>query len=258
MGSMNELIYLSKPASVHMEDEWFEIATADHFWMQRRFEVLCRLGRQMDFPSRKTAEIGCGRGVLQQQLENEFGIEVAGFDLNEKALRSSVAQNHPRYYYNIFDRDPQFAAAYDTLVLFDVLEHIEQEQPFLEAVLYHLRPGGCLLINVPALMSLYSRYDKVLGHQRRYTLKTLDAACLKAGLKRAEATYWGMPFIPVLLLRKFLLTWQNDPKKIAQRGYKPPGRWGNRLLSLLGKLDPLPQTITGTSLMVFYRKVGGP
>jgi SAM-dependent methyltransferase len=251
---MSEVIYLSKPASVHMADEWFEIATADHFWMKRRFEVLCRLGRKLDFPSRKVAEIGCGRGVLQQQLEQKFGVRLAGFDLNEPALRHSVASNHPRYYYNIFDQDPRFAAAFDTLILFDVLEHIEQEQPFLEAALFHLQPGGSLLVNVPALMSLYSRYDEVLGHQRRYTLETLDAACLKAGLKRTAATYWGLPFMPLLLARKFLLARQRDPQKIARRGYKPPARWANQWLGVLGKLDPLPQKITGTSLMVIYRK----
>lgn len=254
---MSEVIYLSKPAAVHMEDEWFQIATAGHFWMRRRFEVLCRLGRGLDFRAWKVAEIGCGGGVLQKQFEQEYGIRPDGFDLNEKALLHSVAQDHPRYYYNIFDRAPRFAAAYDALVLFDVLEHIEQEQPFLEAALFHLKPGGRLLVNVPALMSLYSRYDKVLGHQRRYNLKMLDGACLQAGLERSAATYWGLPFMPLLAVRKLLLSGQDDPKKIAQRGYKPPGRWGNQLLAWLGKLDPLPQTVTGTSLMAIYRKPGG-
>jgi SAM-dependent methyltransferase len=169
-----------------------------------------------------------------------------------------VAQDHPRYCYNIFDRDPNFAAAFDTIVMFDVLEHLEDELSFLEAVLYHLQPGGLLLINVPALMSLYSRYDTALGHQRRYTLKTLDAVCLKLQLQPVNATYWGLPFIPLLVARRLLLSWQSDPRKIARQGYKPPGALGNQLLGFWGKLDPLPQKIIGTSLMVTYQKAAVP
>jgi hypothetical protein len=178
--------------------------------------------------------------------------------LNENVLRKSVAQNHQRYCYNIFDRNPRFAAAFDTIVLFDVLEHLEVELVFLEAVLYHLQPGGLLLINVPALMCLYSRYDRVLGHQRRYTLKSLDDPCQKVRLKRVNATYWGLPFIPLLMARKILLSRQSDPQKIARQGYKPPGAWGNQLLRFWGKLDLFPQRITGTSLMAFYQKEMAP
>jgi SAM-dependent methyltransferase len=251
---MNDVIYLSAPAQVHMADEWFNLATPRHFWIRRRFDVLRRLARSLNFAGLKVGEIGCGHGLVQQQLEQEYGVKVDGFDLNDEVLRHSVATEHPRFFYNILDRHPKLAGGYDLLVLFDVIEHIVDEHAFLEAVLFHLKPGGRLLINVPAFMSFYSRYDQVIGHQRRYTLKSLEAVCARAGLRRLAATYWGLPYVPLLLMRKLWLARQKDPLRIARRGYKPPGRLGNLLLIGLGCLEPLPQRLLGSSLMAIYLK----
>jgi SAM-dependent methyltransferase len=251
---MNDVIYLSAPAVVHMEEEWFKIATLDHFWIKRRFEVLCKLTKGVEWENQKIGEVGCGHGLLQKQFEHRFGLIVDGFDLGESALQRSVAGNHPRYCYNIIDRNPDFAAAYDTLALFDVLEHIEDEKAFLEALLFHLKPGGRLLINVPAFMFLYSRYDKIVGHQRRYTLKRLEAVCAGAGLRRTAVTYWGLPWVPLLMLRKLRLAGATDPRSITQRGFTPPSWLGNFALGALGALEPLPQRILGTSLMAVYVK----
>ncbi|HZR16024.1 MAG TPA: class I SAM-dependent methyltransferase [Verrucomicrobiae bacterium] len=251
---MSTIVHLSKPMTVHMAVEWFDIATANDFWIKRRFQVLRKLTRPLPISDFRVGEIGCGHGLVQQQFEKHFGIKVDGFDLNEAALRNSVAVSHARYCYNIFDRNPDFAGCYDLLVLFDVLEHIEQEQPFLEAVLFHLKPGGCLVINVPALMILFSRYDQVMGHQRRYTLKQLNRVCQQMGLQTLKASYWGLPFVPLLMLRRLWLAGQTDALAVTRRGYEPPGRLINALLTFGGALEPIPHPLFGTSVMGNYRK----
>lgn len=252
---MSEVIYLSASAPVHMADEWFAIANREHFWIKRRFDVLRKLAAGLDLRNKVIGEIGCGNGLVQQQLEQHFGVTVDGFDLNEYALRHSVATNQPRYCYNIFDRNPRFAARYDVLVLFDVLEHIEsdKEKEFLETVRFHLKAGGSLLINVPAFMALHSRYDEVVGHQRRYDINMLENVCSAVGLKCVAKTYWGLPMVPLLLLRKIWLKGQTDPKQITRRGYNPPGQAANFILKGVAALEPIPQTWLGTSLMGIYR-----
>lgn len=251
---MSEVIYLSAPVPVHMADEWFKIASLEHFWIKRRFDVLKKIGGQLNFSTGRIAEVGCGYGLLQKQFEQYYQVTVDGFDLNEDALNNSVVKNQPRYCYNIFERKPQLAGCYDFFLLFDVLEHIEDEKAFLEAALFHVKPGGCLLINVPALMSCYSVYDKVVGHQRRYTLETMHTLCAGAGLKRIAGTYWGLPLLPVLLLRNLRVSRETDPQVVIRNGYKPPGRLANRFLSFLSGLEIVPQQCLGTSLMVVYRK----
>ena len=74
-----------------------------------------------------------------------------------------------RCLYNIHDRAPDLAARYDAIILFDVIEHIESPAEFLASALYHLKPGGRVFINVPALQSLYSKFDVAVGHYRRYS-----------------------------------------------------------------------------------------
>ena len=251
---MSEVIYLSDSAPVHMADDWFDLAQSDDFWIKRRFDVLRKLMAGFDFQEKKVGEIGCGCGFVQRQFAEDYGVTVDGFDLNEAALRKSVATGQPRYCYDIFDRNPQLAEKYDVVVLFDVIEHIEQEKPFLEMVLYHLKEGGLLLINVPAFAILHSRYDEVMGHQRRYDFAMLEAACGRVGLTRVARTYWGFPMIPLLLLRKLWLKRIKDPRLVTQRGFTAPNRLVNSLLSLAAKLESIPQSVMGTSLMAIYRK----
>ena len=78
---------LSAAAAVSMADEWFDIANRDHFWMRWRFDILRRQMRRFGITPGKTLEIGCGHGVLRQQMEEAFMVPVDGCDLNQHALR---------------------------------------------------------------------------------------------------------------------------------------------------------------------------
>src|SRR5260370_3522498 len=84
--------YLSPPSEVSMADRWFEIASIEHFWVRRRFDVLQRLAGDLIASAKEMAEIGCGHGLLQRQIEDSYGREVAGFDLNECALKLYVSR----------------------------------------------------------------------------------------------------------------------------------------------------------------------
>ena len=90
------------------------------------------------------------------------------------------------------------------VVLFDVLEHIPDTQPFLSSVIRH-QLNGFLLINVPALQTLYSKYDETVGHVRRYNKKTLLAEFSRFNIEVQDLCYWGMTMVPVLALRKLVL-----------------------------------------------------
>lgn len=198
------IIYLTKPTPVSMGDWWFDIATEKHFWIRRRFDVMTRLGDTVLRSSKSVAEIGCGHGLLQKEVEDGYRIPVTGFDLNEFALQKNVSRMSPLYCYNIHQRNPEFDARFDLLFLFDVLEHIEGESDFLQAVRFHLTDFGSLLVNVPAHQFLYSDYDRAAGHIRRYEAKRLADLAEKNGFKIRAMTYWGLPLVPLLLARKVL------------------------------------------------------
>src|SRR6266581_2459635 len=150
--------YLSQPAAVSMADHWFEISSTDHFWVRRRFAVLQKLAGGRISVAHEVAEIGCGHGLLQRQIEDTYGREVTGFDLNERALKQNVSRRSKVCCYDIFQRDPALRAKCDVILMFDVLEHISDESRFLQALLFHLAPGGALIMNVLAGQWAWSSY----------------------------------------------------------------------------------------------------
>jgi SAM-dependent methyltransferase len=239
------ITYLSPPTPVSMGDWWFDIATEDHFWIRRRFDVMRRLADAVLRNSKSAAEIGCGHGLLQKKIQDYYGLPVTGFDLNEVALQKNMSRLSPLYCYDINQRNPAFGAHFDLLLLFDVLEHIEAENEFLKAVKFHLTDSGNLLVNVPAHPFFYSDYDRAAGHIRRYSLSRLERVAKENGFKICAITYWGLPLVPLLLARKGIPMRSTDGKA----GFNTRGSAINTLLSSLAQCETVPQKFLGTSLM---------
>ncbi|MBZ5610849.1 MAG: class I SAM-dependent methyltransferase [Acidobacteriia bacterium] len=231
-----------------MDDRWYEIASLEHPWIVRRFEVLRRLGDSLIQQSSSIAEFGCGHGLLQRQVEDFYHLPVTGFDLNEAALKQTAARSSPVCCYDLLEQRPEYEGRFDLILLFDVLEHIQDEEAFLRALLFHLGPAGRVLINVPAFQSLASAYDRAVGHLRRYNVRSLSNAAQRSGMDLASWTYWGLPLMPLLMLRKLWLAGRSD-QHIVSAGFESHGRVMDRMLLWLSRCEPIPQHLVGTSLM---------
>lgn len=256
MIAAHDIEYLSPPAQVSMADRWFEIASVKHFWIERRFDVFRRLAGRMISRTHEIAEIGCGHGLLQRQVEDEYRREVTGFDLNEFALKKNVSRLSKICCYDIYQLDPAFRRRFDLVLLFDVLEHIADEDRFLSALLFHLAPAGKFVVNVPAGQWAYSAYDRAAGHVRRYSIHSLRNVAIRNGLEITRWTYWGLPLLPPLILRKLWLAGSRNQDKIISAGFDSRTSAINRMLGLLSKCEPIPQRLAGSSLMAVLQ-VGG-
>jgi SAM-dependent methyltransferase len=127
---------------------------------------------------------------------------VTGIDLSEDAFRRchSVGLANTE----VMDAtNPRHAdQSFDLLIASDVLEHIADEATALRNWLRMLKPGGRLLVCVPAFMFLWSDHDAVNHHLRRYTRKTLRATLNRAGFAIDRAGYWNFSlFFPVAAVR---------------------------------------------------------
>ena len=247
---VNRITYLSEAMPVNMGDWWFDIATSDHFWIRRRFDVMRRIADAVVRNSARAGEIGCGNGLLQRDIEDHYGKPVAGFELNEIALQKNVSRLSPLYCYNIHQRNPEFRAHFDLLFLFDVLEHIDDESGFLQSVKFHLADAGTLLINVPAHQFFYSDYDRAAGHVRRYSGSQLAKVAEQNGFKVRSLTYWGLPLVPLLVARMAISMQRSNGKA----GFDTRGKTVNALLSSLARCEWVPQRILGTSVMAVLEK----
>ena len=254
---MPNIEYLSQPAKVSMADEWFEVASIDHFWVRRRFEVFQRLAGDLIPGVRQIAEVGCGHGLLQRQIEDAYGREVTGFDLNEYALKQNLSQISKVCCYDIYQKDSTFRNEFDLIVLFDVLEHIADEDGFFDALKFLLAPGGKVVVNVPAGQWAYSVYDEVAGHVRRYSIRTISEAASRNNLEVAAWSYWGLPLTPILALRKLWLAGNRSRQGIITTGFAPRTPAINAILSSVSRCEPIPQKLLGTSLMAVLQEAPG-
>lgn len=84
----------------------------------------------------------------------------------------------------------------------DVVEHVDDDLATLREVYTVMRPGGILLISVPAYMQLWSYWDDILGHRRRYTTRTLRRVVERAGFQVRQVSHSNMAIlVPASALR---------------------------------------------------------
>lgn len=115
------------------------------------------------------------RAALRQQFAGESSVEVASLRLPDDQAAEGFR-----------------AARLDTVVAFNVLEHITEDVAALRSMAQMLMPRGRAVILVPALPSLYGSLDVELGHARRYTRKTLSAVIDQAGFSVERVFYFNL------------------------------------------------------------------
>jgi len=243
-----------------MENEWYDIAVEPHFWFEWRLRAMLKQVTQLNIPINKrlkALEIGCGTGTLREEIESNTNWNVDAVDLNMDALSKVLPGRGRTILYNIVDENDSLIELYDVVILFDVLEHINNTKPFLISLLKHLKPGGTYLINVPSLQSFYSSYDKKMGHFRRYNKKTLINEFNGFKVKLIDIRYWGFCLLPLLVIRCIaMLFMKYNEDKIIKRGFKPPNSIINRILQFIMRLETLiiSKPPLGTSLLLAGKK----
>ena len=143
--------------------------------------------------------------TLKKEL-SRFG-EVWGVDNDEQALHFSAARAPHAHLAagSLPDRlealkDKQF----DCITLFDVLEHIDDEAQSLQAIHTLLRPGGMLMLTVPAYQWLWTKYDDETHHKRRYTKKQLFDALQRSGFSIQKISYFNTLLFPAVAAIKLI------------------------------------------------------
>lgn len=101
--------------------------------------------------------------------------------------------------------------SFDLVAAFDVLEHCEPESRAVEEIARVLRPGGRLLIAVPAYQWAWTTFDRDIGHHRRYTRKRLVRALEAAGLEVQRSTYMFAGTLPMFTAERLVRKARPEP-----------------------------------------------
>ncbi len=153
---------------------------------------------------------------------------------------------------------PLASAAFDLVLALDVLEHLDDDRGALLEAVRLVRPGGLLVITVPALPSLWGGQDVVSEHRRRYTRGTLVTLFQKAGLAGVEVRYFNTLLFPLAAAVRWsrrALGLSNRPRSDFEDNR--PGVMNEVLARVFGAerhvIDRLPLPI-GVSLLATYER----
>ena len=147
------------------------------------------------FLGQHVAEVGAGVGNVSQMLLDRHIEKLAAFEPDQRMfaeLERALAPEPRAHAVQGFFGPEQAGADYDALVYVNVMEHVEHDRREMAHAFRALRPGGHLLVFVPALQWLYSPFDKKVGHYRRYTKRGLVGKAKAAGFEIAKARYFDV------------------------------------------------------------------
>lgn len=99
-----------------------------------------------------------------------------------------------------------------------MLEHVEHDQEALDAIYKRLKPGGNLVITVPAYQFLYGAYDKFLFHFRRYNYSQLSKLLKNSGFLTKFHSYFNFWLFPLVLVSRLIEKILNRTAKYAIQG----------------------------------------
>lgn len=198
------------------DSQWndFLVRRYDAYAMAKYDLILQWLG---DVRGSSVLVAGCGSGELAVRLALA-GARVTAFDIDEPTValtREAATAAGVELLTRVARLETyQDDARYDVVVATDVIEHIEDDERAATRLVELARPGGRVVITVPAGPWLFGHHDEILGHYRRYTRRTLRTL-FAPRLRIEHLRTYGFGLIPVVLLYS---RWLRRPYPTAQVG----------------------------------------
>jgi SAM-dependent methyltransferase len=179
------------------------------WWFRGRRDAVVQLLRGAGRRSR-ILDVGCSGGALLHALGGAGFTRAEGIDISREAV-SACRKRGIRARLMDGSRTEFADDSFDFVVASDVLEHIRDEHAALAEWARVLKPGGTLIVFVPAFMFLWSPHDDANRHFRRYSGSALRAAVARSGLIVERSSYWNsLLFLPAAV-------WRTALRGIAQK-----------------------------------------
>jgi hypothetical protein len=179
----------------------FPPGAEDGYWYLARNNHLYNQLKKNGLDESPILEVGCGSGIVVEFLRKQ-GLDCKGCDLSDQAAKKS-----PYLFLSTDanDMEESYRKKVKTLLLLDVIEHIEEPVPFLKKLQTSFPNLEYFVIAVPARKELWSNYDVFFGHFRRYDMKMLRQEMKEIGAKVLVMHYFfKLLYLPGWLTVKLL------------------------------------------------------
>lgn len=177
-------------------------------------------------------DCGAGTGIFAQEMAAQCRVLV--LDDHEEALRILRTKFRSDQILSLAgDRVPLPDASLEYVTALDVLEHVPDDAAVVQGFHRLLKPGGLAVVTVPASMALWSDWDVVLHHYRRYSRPQLRALFPPEQWELVHLNYTNVVAYPAVWLLRRWRKWFPAPAGAARAEDKLPGAFLNRLLRAL-------------------------
>src|SRR5690242_12773644 len=230
-----------------------------HWWYRGRRRIVAIELRRL--PLRHGCDVldaGCGAGQTLDDLAALGTVHhVHGVDMSEQAVAAARARGHINVAVSGIESLPHEDEAFDLVTCLDVVEHTPDDVATFTELFRVTRPGGFLLVTVPAYQLLWSSHDVANQHYRRYRLSTLAAAAEQAGWRLERRTYFNSLLLPPAALVRLVRRSRTNAEQRSDLTLTP--EWLHPLLELplrseAGLLRAGVGLAAGLSLLAVFAK----
>ena len=169
-----------------------------HWWFTtKRNIVVDQIDRYIDpFHNMSILDIGCGSGLMIQIL-NKYGT-VFGMDTSEQSIEFCKKLGGTNLALGALPKDIPFEAnKFEMITALDVIEHIDDDGGSLIAIIDLLKNDGLLILTVPALNLMWTNFDEINDHKRRYSKSELRRKLKLAGFEVEFISYYNSILFPL-------------------------------------------------------------
>ena len=218
----------------------------NHYWNKARNMILEKTLNDLNSKA-NILEIGCGKGIVCEYLRNK-GFEIHGIELAEVPVKDSL-MNYIETGRDVFDLPEDFSSKIKTILLLDVIEHIEFPSDFIKNLNDKFPNLKNFIVTVPARQEIFTNHDEFNGHFRRYDIKELKNEFHRLKIKSTRISYlFHLLYLPALFIK---LAGGNRPEKIIAPSTKFQ-LFFHRILSWLfyWEYAVVPSRLFGSSLLI--------
>ena len=206
----------------------------DHYWwfVGRRQLALNLLKKHSSKSKPDVLDLGCGTGVVLRELAS--WAKPTGLDMSQLALGFCRKRSLNQLVMGDGAKLPIVGESMDAIIGLDIFEHIEDDVTAFAEAYRVLRPGGILVLSVPAFKSLWGPHDVALMHFRRYRTSEVRRKLVSAGFQVKRASYSVFFLFPIVVVWRLFEKRKRGPAK-ASLVTLP--KWLNRILIGLQNLE---------------------
>lgn len=193
---------VDRPKPLEMSEATFDVMSKlerEHWWFLAKRKLVSESLDRYGSCEGVALDVGCGTGESVRSLLDFDFSSVVGTDLSPYATALAAKAAPPRSAFLVTRAEelPFASGQVGALTSLDVVEHLDDDLGAVQEYARTVRPGGVVVLAVPAYQWAWSDHDVALGHRRRYVASEMRVLAEQAGLEVVRCTYFHSWLVPL-------------------------------------------------------------